>query len=228
MSGTYQSSDLLTWFRRLSQTSADNPAISDTDVYARLAQAQNDVVADVVARNPQILYSKAAYGSTPTLSTSDNQVFTFGTDVNGDPLFPIGKVMIYDSLTAIPDTPWREGWDYLNEGTQIRIPNNGTYGGTLYWRGVAPFVPISASNQPTLIPPPSRMLIVYKAVEQYAMEGSRDEKLEEKMAKLYARDFPRWMLVWKSQFQNFGGINSLTGMQLAILGAGTGPGYNPI
>lgn len=230
MTATYTSADLLTWFQRLAQLPSSNGPVTDVDLYARLAQAQNDVIADIVVRMPQPFYSKAAYASTPTLTTSDNQVFTFGTDVNGDPLYPIGKVEIFPSLDAIPDSPWREGYDgdYLNEGNQIRIPNNGTFAGTLYWRGVAPVLAITATNQPTLIPPPSRMLIVYKAVEQYAMEGSRDEKLESKMAALYARDFPRWMLVYRTQFQNYGAIASLTGMQLAILGAGTGPGYNPI
>lgn len=225
---TYTSADLLQRFNWLGQFPLSNDTISDTDKYTRLADAQNDVIADISARAPWTLYSKAAYASTPTLSTSDQQVFTFGTDVNGDPLFPEGKVMIYPSLQAIPDSPWREGVDYLQEGTQIRIPNNQSYGGTLYWRGIAPVLPISASNQPSLLPPPARMLIVYKAVGQYAMEGARNEALQQKMDQLYQRDFPRWMLVFKTQFANGGALGTVTGLQLAIAGRGFGVGaYGP-
>lgn len=196
--------------------------MTDATKYQRLADAQLGLIADIAARAPWTLYSKAAYGSTPTLTTTDNQVFTFGTDVNGDALFPEGKVMIYPSLNSIPDAPWREGGDYLQEGTQIRIPNNGTYAGTLYWRGIAPVLPISASNQPSVIPVSSRILIVYKAVEQFANEGNRNTALADRMGTQYARDFARWMLVWRTQMVNGGALETLTGRDLAILGVGGG------
>lgn len=194
--------------------------MSDATKYTMLSDAQGEVIADVAARAPWTLYSKAAYSSTPTLSTSDQQVFTFGTDVNGNPLFPIGKVMIYPSLQSIPDYPWREGYDYIQEGTQIRIPDNGTYAGTLYWRGIAPVLDIDGTNQPSLIPVNSRILIVYKAVNFYASTGNRNAELADKMQQLYDRDFARWMLVWKSQFANGGGLGTLTGRDMAIVGYG--------
>ena len=72
------------------RASAD--AITDANKYARLARAQNVVLEDLAARVPQPQYSHVAYGSTPTLTTTDNQVFTFGNDVNSEASFPIGKI----------------------------------------------------------------------------------------------------------------------------------------
>ena len=82
---SYTSAELLTLFNQLSGRPASGDSISDADKYVRLAQAQNVVLEDAASRVPQAFYSKAAYASTPTLSTTDQQVFTFGTDANGDP-----------------------------------------------------------------------------------------------------------------------------------------------
>lgn len=220
MPATWTSATLLTKFNQLAGRPATGDALADATKYTMLSDAQGEVIADVAARAPWTLYSKAAYSATPTLSTSDQQVFTFGTDVNGNPLFPIGKVMIYPSLQSIPDYPWREGYDYIQEGTQIRIPDNGTYAGTLYWRGIAPPLDIDGTNQPALIPVNSRILIVYKAVNFYASTGNRNAELADKMQQLYDRDFARWMLVWKTQFQNGGALGTLTGRDMAIVGYG--------
>ena len=215
---TFSSSDLLTRFNELAGRGASD-TIADAAKYRRLTDAQNVVLADAAARVPKAFYQKVAYGSMPTLSTTDNQVFTFGTDVNGDPLFPIGKVEIYPSLQAIPDTPWIEGYDYLNEGTQIRIPSNRTWGGTLYWRGIAPALTIDATNQPTIIPPPFRMLIVYEAVRRFAEEGKADLELADRMAANYAREFAKFCLTLKTQFSNGGALGGVTGRNLTFLGS---------
>ena len=157
-----------------------------------------------------------------TLTTSDQKIFTFGTDANGNAMVPLGKVMIYPSLTAIPDYAWREGYDYIQEATQIRIPNNGTYAGTLYWRGIAPVVDIDGTNQPSLLPVQSRLLIVYKAVWNYAVSGNRKTDLANRMEKAYNERWPMWCVTWKTQFQNGGALETLTGRDLAILGVGGG------
>ena len=214
---TWASSVLLSRFNDLSGRPASGDSITDANKYVRLTDAQNAVLADAASRVPKAFYSKAAYGSMPTMTTSDNQVFTFGTDLNSDPLFPIGKVRIFPSLAAVPDSPWIEGVDYLNEGTQIRIPNNGTYGGTLYWRGIAPVIDISASNQPSLIPPPFRILIVYEAVRRYALEGNRDAKLAEAMQREYDVVFARFCLTLKTQFSNGGALGGISGRNLTML-----------
>lgn len=216
---TFSSSDLLTRFNELTGRVSSGDSIADAAKYRRLADAQNVVLADAASRVPKAFYQKVAYGSMPTLSTSDNQVFTFGTDLNGDALFPIGKVEIYPSLQAIPDTPWIEGLDYLNEGTQIRIPSNRTWGGTLYWRGIAPVIALDGTNQPSILPPPFRMLIVYEAVRRFSEEGNRDLGLSDRMAASYAREFARFCLVLKTQFSNGGALGGVSGRNLTFLGS---------
>ena len=212
---TYASSDLLALWNDYAGRPASGDAISDANKYARLARAQNVVIEDLAARVPQPQYSHAVYGSTPTLTTTDNQVFTFGSDGNSDASFPIGKVNIYSSLASIPDAPLREGLDYLWEGTQIRIPNNRTYSGTLYWRGVAPLLALDGTNQPVLSPPPARILIVLEAVRAYATEGGRNMELAQQMASEYGVSFARWCLTLKTAQLNRGGVGALSGLRLA-------------
>lgn len=172
---------------------------------------------------PNVLYPTGAF---PTLSTLDNQIFTFGTDANGYPIAPMGKTGIFSDLSAIPSCPWRQGIDYLNEGTQIRIPNNGTYSGTLYWRGITPPPDITAVTQPVLFPEASRELIVLDAVRQFSTEYDRDPSLAANMQSEWVGNpqlnligaWPSWCLVWKTQFQAGGAIGSFTGLDLAVLG----------
>ncbi len=222
MPATWASSDLLTRFNQMAGRPASGDSLSDATKYQYLSDAQQEVIADLSAIAPWTLYQKVAYGSMPTLTTTDQQVFTFGNDVNGNPLFPQGKAMIYPSLNAIPDNPWREGYDYVNEGTQIRIPNNGTYAGTLYWRGIAPVLDITATNQPALLPVASRILIVYKAVWTYALAGNRKQDLAAQMQALYEKRWPHWCVLWRTQFANGGALETLSGRDLAVLGVGGG------
>jgi hypothetical protein len=211
--------DLLALFNDYAGRPATGDSLSDTNKYKRLARAQNVIIEDLAARVPQPQFSHAAYGSTPTLTTTDNQVFTFGADLNSDPSFPIGKMNIYASLASIPDSPLIEGQDYLWEGSQIRIPNNGTYTGTLYWRGVAPVLALDGTNQPTLSPPPARILIVLEAVRAYAVEGMQNPELAQQMAQEYGVGFSRWCLTLKTAQQNRGQTNGpLTGLRLAQAG----------
>lgn len=222
---TWTSAETLTRFNELAGRPASGDTMSDADKYRRLSDAQTVVLSDAAARVPRAFYSKAAYGSTPTLTTSDQQVFTFGTDVNGNPLFPIGKFRIFENLAAIPDYPWVEGIDYLWEGTQIRIPNNNTYGGTLYWRGIAPALDITSTNQPSIIPVNFRILIVYEAVRRYAEEGSRDVPLANRMQANYDATFAKYCLTLKTAYSNGGALGSASGLNLTMLGSINGAGF---
>lgn len=159
----------------------------------------------------------------PTLSTTDNQVFTFGTDANGYPIAPIGKTGIYPTLSAIPDWPWREGYDYLNEGTQIRIPNNRSYTGTLYWRGITNPPDIDATHQPSLNPEASRELIVIDAVRQFALEFTRNLNLAAAMLAEWQDAWPTWCLAWKTQFRHGGALGGISGRDLALTGSFASP-----
>lgn len=214
---SFDSADLLALFNQKAGRPAGD-AMVDAAKYARLAKSQNRVIAKIASVCPNVLYQTAAYTSLPTLSTSDNQVFTFGTDANGLAAFPFGKAGIYTSLNNIPDFPLAEGVDYISEGTQIRIPNNRSYGSTLYWYGIAMPADIDASHQPSLFPEASRELIVLDAVRQFAGENARNPDLAAAMQAEWNDAWPTWCLVWRKQFRGGGALNTLTGRDLSILG----------
>ncbi len=190
--------------------------------------AQDEVIADIAAICPWILYPKVSYANMPTCTTTDYQIFTFGTDANGYAISPMGSTKIFTSLNDIPDSPWVEGVDYLNEGTQIRIPNNNTYSGTLYWRGITPPGPISgsASQQPALFPEASRELIALRYAYNFGTEGNRFPDLSDAMAIRYGYPltnspgrFAFWCTSWRKAFSSGGALGGISGMQLAIAGS---------
>lgn len=196
---SYDSADLLLQFDELAQRPAADD-ITDASKYARLARAQLFVVGEIATRYPDCLYQAPAL-----LTTTDNKVYTFGT-VDGHAVAPMGHVGIYRTLSDVPDAPLAAGVDYLDEGTQIRIPNNRTDASTLYWRGIATPEDISASQEPALRPAPARRLIVVKAVWDFAREGGRRPDLAEVCAGMWASEFPSWMLQWRTRFRAGGAL----------------------
>ena len=219
----WDSADLLDQFNKLAGRPAVDSGIPDPAKYARLARSQRRVIGAIAAVAPHVLYPTAGYSSYPTLSTADNQIFTFGTDADGNPISPLGKTEIFTDLANIPDFPWMEGIDYLNEGTQIRIPNDGTWTGTLYWRGITAPANLDATHQPVLFPPPSRELIVVDAVRQFALEGGRNPTLAALMKQEYDDGrggglWPMWCMTWRTAFRQGGGMlyGAATGFQLAV------------
>ncbi len=220
MAATWDSAYLLSALNRKAQRPATADAITDASKYLRLTESQSRIVAMIAARFPHVLYPTVAYGSIPTMTTVDNQVFTFGTDSNGYAIAPIGKTQIYRALADIPTYPMRIGRDYLPEGgTAIRIPNNNTYGSTLYWRGIQQPADIDATHQPALFPEASRELIVIEAVRQFAMEGGRNPGLYQLMAGEWATAWPEWCVTWRTAYRNGGALSAgISGLQLAIAG----------
>lgn len=221
---TFDSPYLLDRFNSLTGRPAAD-AITATAKYGWLTEAQAELIAAVATICPHVLYPKVGYSSMPTLSTTDNQVFTFGNDQNGYPIAPVGKTQVYTSLSNIPDCPWREGLDYLNEGSQIRIPNNGTWSGTLYWRGITMPRDIDASNAPALYPAPSRILIPYIAALNFATAQTRNVALADGMRAYLGQPwggnkgaFARWCTTWRTQFKQGGALEvGLTGRAIALL-----------
>lgn len=214
----FDSADLLLSFNEKAGRPTTD-AITDARKYARLSKSQNRIVAMLSAVSPSSLYPKVGYSSIPTLTTSDNQVYTFGSDASGYAIFPMGKGGIFESLSDIPDSPLIPGFDYMVEGTQIRAPNNQTLPSTLYWYGISQPADISASTQPSLFPEASRELIVIDAVRQFATEGVRNGPLADEMTVEWERAWPQWCLVWKTQYRGGGALVSYTGMQLGLIGA---------
>jgi len=221
---TYDSTYLLGLFNRLAGR-PDGDLITPETKYQMLSEAQNQVLADLAAIAPWSLYPTAPYGALPTLTTTDNQIYTFGTDASGYAKFPM-HAQIYQALEDIPTCPLIEGVDYMNEGTQIRALNNGTLASTLYVYGIFQPPDITADVQPTLMPEATRELIAIRAAYNFGTEGNRNPALSGAMATRYGYPlitapgrFAFWCLTWKSQFKG-GGANggSWTGRQLALGG----------
>ncbi len=215
---TFDSAYLLKMFNRYAGRPSTGDSITDADKYERLSEGQTRVMQDMYARVPNSLYPKVGYGSFPTLTTSDNQVFTFGTDANGYAIAPMGKTLILPSLSSFPDFAWIEGLDYVNEGTQIRLPNNRTWTQTLYWYGITPPADITASTQPGIFPAAFRDLIVYQAVMAISEEGNRNDALVNRMMGLYQQRFAEACLTWKTQFSDGGAFGSVSGLRIAEAG----------
>lgn len=218
----YDSVSLLGIFnRKAGRPAADS--ITDASKYQRLSESQNRIIAKLAGVAPQSLYPKVSYANMPQLTTTDSQVFTFGTDANGYPISPFGKTWIGPSLSGLLDNPWVEGYDYLNEGTQIRIPDNRTYSGPLYWYGIKNPPDITATTQPSLFPEASRELIVIDAVRQFATEYDRNESLASVMASEWNDAWPSWCLAWKTNFRQGGALGAWTGRDLALASAWNSP-----
>ena len=217
MAALYDSASLLDLFNeKAGRPTTDQ--VSDAQKYRQLTVSQNRTIAKLSAIAPYSLYPKVSYDDLPTFQTVDNQVFTLGDDANDYPIFPMGKGGVFTSLNNIPDSPWREGVDYMNEGTQIRIPNNRSYSGTLYWYGIANPSDIDATHQPALFPEASRELLVIDAVRQFSTNYARDPNLAMLMAAEWADAWPAWCLTWKTQYRSGGALRMWTGRRLAMLG----------
>ena len=151
----------------------------------------------------------------------DNQVFTFGVTADGYPIMPMGKARIYENINSWPDYPMVEGFDYVNEGTQIRLPNDRSWDAPLYWYGVVQPPQISATSQPVLFPEGSRELITFKAASVFADEAVNNTALADRMEGRYQQAFARWMAAWKTQFSSGGLLGNLTGLKIGELGGTT-------
>lgn len=153
-------------------------------------------------------------------STTSDQVFTFGFNANGWPIMPMGKTLILPSLASFPDFAWIEGLDYVNEGTQIRLPNNRTWTSPLYWYGVPQPPDITASVNPILNPEGARELIVLRAATMFLEEGNASETLSNRLQARYREAWGRACLAWKTQFSDGGALGSISGLRIAEAGGG--------
>lgn len=199
---SWDSPDLLSQFNDVTGRPAVDQ-ITDASKYARLARSQQAVIEDVAAIYPYCLYRAAG---PVTLTTSDSKVYTFGTDAQGNAVAPMGHVAVFRNLSDYPDNPMREGVDFLNEGTQIRIPNDRTEQATLYAHFIPTPADIAADVDAAIRPAPARRLIVLKAAEWFGREGGRDYALADDMKMEYAGEFAKHMLVWRTQFRAGGAL----------------------
>lgn len=220
---TWDSAYLLAYFNRLIGRTGTDAILSATK-YQMLSEAQNEVVADMAAICPHVLYPTVASTSLPTLTISAaGNIGTFGTDANLYAKFPMGKGNLYQSLEDIPTNPFLE---YMDEGTQIRALNNTSLPATLYWYGISQPADINATDQPAIFPESARELIGLRAAYNFGTEGNRNTALSQTMATRYGYPlvqgpgrFAQWCLTWKTQFRGGGALTSYTGLDLALSGS---------
>jgi hypothetical protein len=203
------SAELLDLFNRLTgRPKAD--AITDATKYTWLKEAQNEVISEMASVAPKVLYQRVGTASLPQLVTTDQNVFTFGLDTNGDPVAPFGAAQIYRSITDVPDRPLRPDWDYIDEGNQIRLPRNRKYAGALYWRGVVFPLALDAGlgHAPALIPGPANELTAVRAAKNFGEAANRNPTLVATMTVRWKSRFPYWCLLWKKQFSRGGALTT--------------------
>ena len=205
---TMTSAQLLDLYNRLTGRAATDTVVS-TAKYQALSEAMYEVVSELATVAPSSLYQKVGTSSLPTMSTTDNNVFTFGTS-GGAAIIPFGGVQIFKYLTDIPDRPLVRDLDYLDEGSQIRLPRNRTYTGTLYWRGIVMPAPITAATNPLpLETVEANELIAIRAARNWAETGNvRNAALADRMEKRWAQRFPKICLLLKRQFSNGGALRA--------------------
>src|SRR5512146_180954 len=107
---TMTAPDLLELFNDLTGRAATD-SVQPTKKYTWLTRAMYEVVSELATVAPSSLYQKVGTSSLPTMSTTDNNVFTFGTS-GGAAIVPFGSAQIYKHLTDIPDRPMVKDLDY--------------------------------------------------------------------------------------------------------------------
>ncbi len=180
----YQSADLLTLFNEMAGRPASGDAIADTTKYQYLADAQQQLVLDLSTVAPQAF----PYSLTAMTTADSGYTWTFGTDADGYPLFPLmGKV--YQDQASVPAAPWVPGIDYLDEGDTIRMPNNVPWDGTLYWYGVAMPQRMSGTVQPVLQLPAARYLVPILAASQFSRNAGKNVPLADTLLQQYQQRY---------------------------------------
>ncbi len=157
----------------------------------------------------------------PTLMTSADggYTYTFGTDGNGYATFLLAG-HVYPSLSAIPDYPWTPGRDYVDEGTQIRSTNNTVFPLAPYFQGITSPTPMASGVNPVIYPEQSRILIVLKAVWNFAEAGKRDLELAARSAARYTMEWNKHSLLIRKHLRGRGRLGGLTSyMGLAVQGS---------
>ncbi len=173
----------------------------DPDLYAFLTDAENAVKQDLAPRIPHVLNQQTA------MTTADGGLtYTFGTDSEGNAIYPLGQVEVFAQAADVPYYPLRPYEDFIPEGDNIRMPNNAprTFpsGGP-----VARFIPltlkIDGSTNPTLLPFQLRELVVIEAARRYAIAAKQGD-LAAAASQDYAVALQRNLTVFQTQYSTAG------------------------
>lgn len=164
---TFDSADLLSRCQTLAARPATDTATAPATWYSLLTEAQAHWYNTIVAQVPWVLMNP------PTLlvSTDGGTTYPFPGCV-----FPL-SIEVYDALDTgrilKPSAYWDPNGDYIWEGDHIRFPQGQqqTFSNGPFARYVSPPGAIDASTQPTLVPSHARLLLVYRAVAEWANRG---------------------------------------------------------
>lgn len=199
----WDSASLLSKLRtKLHRPSSDELATTAL-LYDLLTEAENEVIAEIATLSPQ-----SQMGAPVLLTSADSGVtYTFGTDGNGDAVFPLAcEVYAQVNGRELLASSWNATGDFVIEGDRIRMPGNvaQTFDSGPYARFVRADNTISASSEPVLKPAPARILIVLKAAIKFAgIGGLRDPQPWEEE---YQAAFRRWITVMRTQFADATGV----------------------
>lgn len=207
----FDSADLLARAQRLFNRPSTDEAMTGTEWYAFLSEAQNRVVGLLAFHCPEVMY-----GAPTLLSTADSgATYTFGTDTDGNNICPIGHVELRESKTGslIPPGTDRDTTTlaFIFEADKIRWPGQKTrtFSDGPYARFVTPPNVLSASAAPTLKPLFARELLVYDACERAAVRCGTDPT---PFGAMFDARFPEILSAIQTQFSGAG------------MAAGTGQG----
>lgn len=169
----FDSPDLLSRCKILAARPATDTSMPDATWYALLTEAQATWTNTFAAQVPYVLMGP------PTLLLSTDNGLTYPFPGCIMPL----AVEVYDALNTArlmkPCTYWDPNGDYVWEGDHIRFSQgqSQTFANGPYARWVNPPDVLDASHAPTLVPAHCRLLLVYRAVADWANRGGfRDPK----------------------------------------------------
>lgn len=172
----WDSEELLEKFKLYGQIPANTVYPTDAQIYGMLRDAQEYVMVEMASQAPHV-----NMGAPTQLSTSDGgYTYKFGTDTDGDPIFPIGHVEVAardGGRILYGGTYFSGSLDFVAEGDRIRMPRGvaKTFASGPFARFVTPPGALNADNEPVLKPKHARILIVYRALVQWANIGGKKD-----------------------------------------------------
>ena len=153
-------------------------------------------------------YCPNALISVPTqMVTADlGYTYTFGTDADGNNLYPVGSVSIFRSLGDIPSWAMVEGVEFEMEGNLIRFPDNRPFSGPApYFHGTLLPLTLTAATAPTLKPIQARSMIISCGAIRYAEDLGNAKQLANFQTR-FQSEWTRWIAVLQTQYARIGAI----------------------
>ena len=199
------SAELLAIYRDLiGRTGADK--IGDPAMYTDLARAERRVLRDIALVCPWVMYPKVGTTTLPQLVSTDQNVWTFKASDGTTTVYPYGNVQIYMKPQDVPDLQIRPDWDFIPEGSQIRLPRNRKWNSLLYWRGVVDPPAISDTENPHFFPDVVNELTALNASQRFLSRRNPVLKAQRDAEWMYEK--PRTLLMLKRQYSQ-GGVLSV-------------------